>query len=164
MIIHHPAGQPHSSPFQHTTTLADQPAPSPLQHTISADTQPSSKPQHHFTIPFHNLCTLPTSDNTSPLHCYHRPRVRKEAESAVPFLVLSANIEARVKAERNREQAPPILHLHFTPLHDCNIHQLQPKSASCVRAERKGNFSNFLSENLACCEVISELHLNWLRG
>ena len=120
---------PRPQPFQAAKQLPGHHDHKPLHSANRSFTTPTLnhfrhstilKPQHHFTIPVHNLCTLPTSDNTPPSHCYHRPRVRKEAESAVPFLVLSANIEARVKAERNREQAPPILHLHFTPLHDCD--------------------------------------------
>ena len=89
------------------------PPPQPTNHKLhhrSTSPLPTlnhpPKPQHHSTIPF----TFPTSDSLPPFHCYHRPKVRKESGSTVSFLVLSATFEAGVKAERTREQAPPILH------------------------------------------------------
>ena len=73
MISHHPIDQLHSSPLQHTTSLADQPVYSPLQYTSSANTPALLLSRHHtisspFRISIHSPFCSDNSFSTAPYH------------------------------------------------------------------------------------------------
>ena len=168
--------QPHNTTHGHNQFLQPKQLPDimitshPARPTAAPPPQPANHTFHHCSTPPLSTLNLPqirsTTSQSHPIPSAHS----LQQITSHHFLVIIARVERKKPSHTSTNPVRELEERKGRASRSCrscwpspsstNNHQLQPEPASCVRAVRKENLSNILSENLACCEVIPELHLN----